>query len=56
MLALIAIGHTNDQAARKLGISPRTIRKHLEGVFAKADVPSRAAAVAWWLRQSRPPL
>jgi DNA-binding CsgD family transcriptional regulator len=56
VLALIAIGHTNDQAARKLGISPRTIRKHLEGVFAKANVPSRAAAVAWWLRQSQPPL
>jgi len=52
VLALIATGHTNDQAARKLGISPRTIRKHLEGVFTKADVPSRAAAVAWWLRQN----
>jgi DNA-binding CsgD family transcriptional regulator len=52
VLALIATGHTNDQAARTLGISPRTIRKHLEGVFAKANVPSRAAAVAWWLRQS----
>jgi DNA-binding CsgD family transcriptional regulator len=51
VLALIATGHTNDQAARKLDISPRTIRKHLEGVFTKADVPSRAAAVAWWLRQ-----
>ena len=51
VLALIAAGHTTDQAARRLGISPRTIRKHLEGVFAKADVPSRAAAVAWWLRQ-----
>jgi DNA-binding CsgD family transcriptional regulator len=51
VLALIATGHTNDQAARKLGISSRTIRKHLEGVFTKADVPSRAAAVAWWLRQ-----
>lgn len=52
VLALIAIGHTNDQAARKLGISPRTIRKHLEGVFNKANVPSRTAAVAWWLRQT----
>lgn len=53
VLALIATGHTNDQAARKLGISPRTIRKHLEGVFAKANVPSRAAAVAWWFQHSR---
>jgi DNA-binding CsgD family transcriptional regulator len=54
VLALVATGHTNDQAARKLGISPRTIRKHLEGVFAKANVPSRTAAVAWWLRQGHP--
>jgi DNA-binding CsgD family transcriptional regulator len=52
VLALIATGDTNDQAARKLGISPRTIRKHLEGVFNKANVPSRTAAVAWWLRQN----
>ncbi len=52
VLALIATGHTNDQAARELGISPRTVRKHLEGVFSKAQVPSRAAAVAWWLRQT----
>ncbi|MBB4912800.1 helix-turn-helix transcriptional regulator [Actinophytocola algeriensis] len=51
VLALIATGLTNDQTARKLGISPRTVRKHLEGVFTKANVPSRAAAVAWWLRQ-----
>jgi DNA-binding CsgD family transcriptional regulator len=50
VLALVAIGHTNDQAAHQLGISTRTIRKHLEGVFAKTHVPSRAAAVAWWLR------
>lgn len=54
VLALVATGHTNDQAARKLGISPRTIRKHLESVFTKASVPSRAAAVAWWLRQTHP--
>jgi DNA-binding CsgD family transcriptional regulator len=54
VLALIAAGHTNDQAARKLDISPRTVRKHLEAVFTKANVPSRTAAVAWWLRQPRP--
>jgi DNA-binding CsgD family transcriptional regulator len=55
VLALVAAGHTNDQAARRLGISTRTIRKHLEGVFAKAHVPSRAAAVAWWLRHPQRP-
>jgi DNA-binding CsgD family transcriptional regulator len=52
VLELVAVGCTNDQAARRLGISSRTVRKHLEGVFAKAQVPCRTAAVAWWLRQS----
>jgi DNA-binding NarL/FixJ family response regulator len=54
VLALIATGCTNDQAARRLGISPRTVRKHLESVFAKANVPCRTAAVAWWCRQTQP--
>jgi hypothetical protein len=54
VLALIATGPTNDQGPRRLGISPRTVRKHVEGVFAKAEVPSRTATVARWLPQ--PPL
>lgn len=52
VLRLVAAGHTNDQTAMRLGISTRTVRKHLESVFAKAQVSCRAAAVAWWLRQS----
>jgi DNA-binding CsgD family transcriptional regulator len=52
VLALVATGYTNDQAARRLGISTRTIRKHLEAVFAKAHVTNRAAAVAYWLQNS----
>jgi DNA-binding CsgD family transcriptional regulator len=55
VLALVATGCTNDQAAHRLGISTRTIRKHLESVFAKAHVPSRTAAVTWWLRQPARP-
>jgi DNA-binding NarL/FixJ family response regulator len=55
VLALVAVGYTNDQAARRLGISPRTIRKHLEAIFAKAHVQSRAAAVACWLHQKAGP-
>jgi DNA-binding CsgD family transcriptional regulator len=54
VLALVAAGHTNDQAARRLGISSRTVRKHLEAVFSKVNVPNRAAAVAWWLRRRAP--
>jgi DNA-binding CsgD family transcriptional regulator len=51
VLRLVATGHTNDQTALRLGISTRTVRKHLESIFSKAHVSSRAAAVAWWLRQ-----
>lgn len=50
VLRLVAAGYTNDQTARRLAVSTRTVRKHLESVFAKAQVSSRAAAVAWWLR------
>ncbi|MEV7627823.1 helix-turn-helix transcriptional regulator [Actinoplanes sp. NPDC089786] len=52
VLALVAAGHTNDQVARRLGVSPRTVRKHLEAVFPKVGVSNRVAAVAWWLRQN----
>jgi DNA-binding CsgD family transcriptional regulator len=53
VLALVATGHTNDQVAGRPGISPRTVRKHREAVFPKANAPNRAAAVAWWLRHKR---
>ncbi|WP_285626791.1 helix-turn-helix transcriptional regulator [Actinoallomurus iriomotensis] len=55
VLRLVAAGHTNDQTATRLGIRTRTVRKHLESVFAKAEVPNRAAAVAWWLRRTGEP-
>ena len=32
--------------ARRLGLSPYTVRKHLENAFARLDVTSRTAAVA----------
>jgi DNA-binding CsgD family transcriptional regulator len=42
---LLVDGLTNDQIARRLSISRGTVRKHLEVVFVRLDVPSRAAAV-----------
>jgi DNA-binding CsgD family transcriptional regulator len=39
-------GATNDQIARTLGISPATVRTHLEHVYAKLGVSTRTAAVA----------
>jgi HD-GYP domain-containing protein (c-di-GMP phosphodiesterase class II) len=44
VLRLIARGSTNKQAARALGISPKTIGTHVENIYAKAGVTTRAAA------------
>jgi len=46
ILSLVAQGRTNGELARILWISPHTVRKHLENVFAKLDVHTRTAAVA----------
>ena len=44
VLRLIARGHTNKQAASELGISPKTVGTHVEHIYAKAGVTTRAAA------------
>jgi DNA-binding CsgD family transcriptional regulator len=46
LLGLVAAGHDNVAIARQLGLSPATVRKHLENAFARLEVTSRAAAVA----------
>ena len=45
LLALVAGGRTNGQIARHLGISEGTVRTHLENIFERLQVTSRAAAV-----------
>lgn len=46
VLAWIAKGKTNRDIAEILGMSPRTVNKHLEHVFEKLGVETRAAAAA----------
>jgi DNA-binding CsgD family transcriptional regulator len=46
VLRLIADGNTNAQIARRLGISEGTVRTHLETIYERLQVSSRAAAVA----------
>lgn len=46
VLAKVAQGLTNKQVGRELGISPRTVTKHLENMFPKLGVTTRAAAAA----------
>ena len=44
VLRLVAEGLTNEQVAARLVISPRTVEKHLESIYGKLQVTSRAAA------------
>jgi DNA-binding CsgD family transcriptional regulator len=46
VLAWVARGRTNPQIAELLWVSPATVRKHLENVYAKLGVSTRTAAVA----------
>jgi response regulator RpfG family c-di-GMP phosphodiesterase/DNA-binding CsgD family transcriptional regulator len=44
VLRCISRGHNNKAAARQLGVSPSTVRTHMESIFRKFECKSRAAA------------
>lgn len=46
VLTHLAAGETNREIAAVLGISPHTVRRHVEHIFTKIGVTSRAAATA----------
>ena len=47
VLALVASGRTNHEIAQLLVVSDHTVRRHLQNVFAKIGVTSRAGATAY---------
>lgn len=54
VLAWIARGKPNRDIAEILGLSPRTVNKHLEQIYAKIGVENRAAAAAIAVRALSP--
>jgi ATP/maltotriose-dependent transcriptional regulator MalT len=47
VVRLAAGGHTNRAIAGQLCLSEKTVARHLANIYAKLDVPSRAAATAY---------
>ena len=47
VVAAVADGRSNQQVARALSISERTVARHLANVYLKTQVVSRTGAVAW---------
>ena len=44
VLRMLARGHPNKQIAQRLAVSPKTVSNHVEHIYAKLGVSSRAAA------------
>jgi DNA-binding NarL/FixJ family response regulator len=53
VLSWLSKGKTNRDIAQILGLSPRTVDKHLEQIYAKLGVENRTAAAAIATRTSR---
>ncbi len=51
VLDLLAEGHAQDEIARELVISPKTVSTHIQRILGKLEVRSRAQAVAVALRR-----
>ena len=47
MLGLLARGHSNREIARRLVITPKTAMNHVEHIYGKLGVSSRAAATLY---------
>jgi DNA-binding NarL/FixJ family response regulator len=52
VLRLVAQGMTNRAIAADLGISERTVARHVSNILTKLGLPSRSAATAWAYEQA----
>jgi DNA-binding CsgD family transcriptional regulator len=55
VLGLLAGGRTNQEIAAGLGLSPKTVERHLANIYAKIGVRNRAGAATYALRHGLAP-
>jgi DNA-binding NarL/FixJ family response regulator len=55
IMTLIAEGHSNGQIATALTVAEKTVKNHVNRIYAKLGVGSRRAAIAYWLDSGAPP-
>ncbi len=49
IMTLIAEGHSNGEIATELTVAEKTVKNHVNRIYAKLGVGSRRAAIACWL-------
>jgi DNA-binding NarL/FixJ family response regulator len=52
VLQRLTEGAKNKRIAESLGISVKTVQKHLENIYQKLGVTSRAEAIHWWIEKN----
>jgi DNA-binding CsgD family transcriptional regulator len=48
IMSLIAAGHSNGQIAEQLVLAEKTVKNHVNRIYAKLGVGSRPAAISCW--------
>ncbi|GAA5055796.1 DNA-binding NarL/FixJ family response regulator [Thermocatellispora tengchongensis] len=48
VMDLIATGHSNGQIAQRLFLSEKTVKNHVNRIYAKLGVDSRVTAIGLW--------
>ena len=51
VLALVAQGISNQEIGERLFISSFTVKRHIANILTKLDLPTRAAAAAYAIRE-----
>ncbi|SDH39900.1 regulatory protein, luxR family [Sinosporangium album] len=48
VMELIAVGHSNGEIAQRLFLSEKTVKNHVNRIYAKLGVDSRVTAIGLW--------